>query len=400
MKQNNNFNMDDVIFHGIKNQNIMHINWGFTEACNYNCSYCFSKGGAYKKLKNHVYDNLGDVIKIADQLLSLNIDSYFFNITGGGEPTLHPHLIDLLLHISKSNKTVYTSITTNGSKTPDFFETIFKIPNIHFYLKHSIHLEFFSLEHTKKIIQKCNEYNIPISLLFMFNPDRREQCKTLIANLIEFRGKNLFELRIDELRGGKHFTEMDPRYTKDDLQWAEGSRKNFKKVSEKKPSGYDSYWSHELFEAPQHILKDGSIKILPHYKAFSTGKKNFKEFNCCAGINHIRVFEGGDYQAAVCGPSKKVGNLINGKIDLLELTKPINCTADNCGCNGNDLIPKFRSKNDANNFVNEYLKQNLQEVLLGMQNKSSAKLDSLLEAIAWRIPIRRLRDSFRKKFNL
>ncbi len=275
MEQCDGFDMKEVIFHGVNNTKILHVNWNFTEICNYRCSYCFTNRSERTSIKKYRFDSLKGLYKVADKLLALNKEAYFFNLTGGGEPTVQPHLVEFLNYLAKSNKKIYTSLTTNGSKGVAFFETIFKIPNIRFLINHSVHLEFFRINHTKEIIKVCNKLNVPISIYCMFNPDFREEIRAVAEEFILFRKEYLFNFRIDELRSGKNHAELDGRYTQEDLDWANNARKEFQ-VSVSANQSDNSFFDDAIFETPQYRLKDGSIKFMPHYNAFKTGRKDFR----------------------------------------------------------------------------------------------------------------------------
>jgi len=84
--------------------------------CNLRCTYCdtvyaYSKGESYS------------LAELIDKILSYNLN--IIHLTGG-EPLIHPNLIDLIDFLLENNKTVL--IETNGSK------------NIKQYLKNNVHL--------------------------------------------------------------------------------------------------------------------------------------------------------------------------------------------------------------------------------------------------------------------
>jgi radical S-adenosyl methionine domain-containing protein 2 len=83
---------------------IKSVNWHLISACNYRCRFCFAR-------------NLGEVpvsfdegVEIIRKLVDLGMDKINF---AGGEPLLHPRLLDYCAVAKKFGMTV--SITTNGS---------------------------------------------------------------------------------------------------------------------------------------------------------------------------------------------------------------------------------------------------------------------------------------------
>ncbi len=399
MNNSDDFNMEDVVYHGINTNSLLHLSWKVTNTCNYNCSYCFGSGQYYKNLKSTEYTNLEDLKKIADKIFSLH-NSTFDIILSGGEPTLHPHLISFLNYVSTFNKRIIIRIVTNGSKSISFFEELLSIDNIEFYIHNSIHLEFYNIEHTKELIKCCNRHKVPINLLLMFNPEKRKECDIFMEQCLSFRKDYFFDIRIDELRLGENFDTLDERYIEEDFIWSKQEKNRFDKIAKTKPLPKDWGWNLEEIRDFHYKLNDGSTRKIPHSIAFRTGKKKFKDFYCCGGLNLINVQDTLQYSGGLCQLFKKVGSFKDSYIDFLELSKPIKCTLESCGCATNDIIPKFRCQREAKDYVNKYLAENLQQVLHGMQSKNNAKLNSLLEAVAWRIPIKKLRDKFRKRFDL
>lgn len=97
------------------------INWHITEACNYNCVYCFAKWGK----PNELHRSLEDIEKLLDELASyfikgnssikqkLGYKSVRLNIAGG-EPMMLGNTFSMVLMLAKQ-KGFNTSIITNGS---------------------------------------------------------------------------------------------------------------------------------------------------------------------------------------------------------------------------------------------------------------------------------------------
>ena len=96
------------------------INWHITEACNYNCSYCFAKWGK----PNELHRSLESIEKLLDNLASyfifenppikqnLEYENVRLNIAGG-EPMILGSTFSIVLMLAKQ-KGFKTSIITNG----------------------------------------------------------------------------------------------------------------------------------------------------------------------------------------------------------------------------------------------------------------------------------------------
>ena len=91
-----------------------HISIAITNDCNLNCSHCYIK-------HNTNYLDKNEVMRWVEELdlngcLSIGI--------GGGEPTIHPNLLEILHCINKT--TMAATITTNGSATLDYYMKVIK----------------------------------------------------------------------------------------------------------------------------------------------------------------------------------------------------------------------------------------------------------------------------------
>ncbi len=109
------------------------------------------------------------------------------------------------------------------------------------------------------------------------------------------------------------------------------------------------------------------------------------------GINHIRIHEGGECQATICASSRVVGNFQKKAYNLFELSKPILCKDESCGCIGNDVIPKFRSEKEANDFFNLYVKDNSDLFARNKRKLPKNKVLAILVTTTWPIFIRKVK---------
>jgi len=97
------------------------INWHITEACNYDCTYCFAKWGK----PNELHRSLESIENLLDELAShfikgnlllkekIGYESVRLNIAGG-EPMMLGSTFSIVLMLAKQ-KGFNTSIITNGS---------------------------------------------------------------------------------------------------------------------------------------------------------------------------------------------------------------------------------------------------------------------------------------------
>ncbi|MCI7291847.1 radical SAM/SPASM domain-containing protein [Methanobrevibacter woesei] len=84
------------------------IVWNITKACNFKCIHCYENAG--KKADDELTTD--EIIDGIDKLSRLGVASIAFS---GGEPTVHPGIIDLIKYASEDG--MYVSMATNGFKT-------------------------------------------------------------------------------------------------------------------------------------------------------------------------------------------------------------------------------------------------------------------------------------------
>ena len=85
------------------------INWNFTDACNFNCRHCYSRGRAKESPLTRA-----QLLRIANALAEANVFSV--NL-GGGEPLLDPNVYDVIECLSSRH--VVACLSTNGWNLDD-----------------------------------------------------------------------------------------------------------------------------------------------------------------------------------------------------------------------------------------------------------------------------------------
>ena len=95
------------------NSNVIQIR--ATTLCNMNCPFCSTDGGPFSKTHktqyliepNYFIDWIKEVIKVKGAT-HINIDSV-------GEPTMYPHLVELITKLSKEKDVCFISMQSNGT---------------------------------------------------------------------------------------------------------------------------------------------------------------------------------------------------------------------------------------------------------------------------------------------
>ena len=87
------------------------IVWNFTNLCNLRCMHCYQRSTGETLLNELTYAEKIKVVAELDRMFVCGV------ALSGGEPTIHPHFIDVLTEISRRG--MYPAIATNGIALSD-----------------------------------------------------------------------------------------------------------------------------------------------------------------------------------------------------------------------------------------------------------------------------------------
>ena len=122
------------------------VDWYIGKRCNFSCSYCVDY--LHDNYSKHV--PLENMKALADSIIDKHGHNVFWSLTGG-EPTINPHFMELCRYIKHERGARHISITTNGTRTADYFCELFEyIDNITL----SFHFEFLDTR-IDEYIEKC-----------------------------------------------------------------------------------------------------------------------------------------------------------------------------------------------------------------------------------------------------
>ncbi|HQM00957.1 MAG TPA: radical SAM protein [Ruminococcus flavefaciens] len=88
--------------------NISQCTVTLTRKCNLRCAFCYAKRAEYSETDTIKLDDLKRIVDFCNEAKVKYI------IFSGGEPTLYPHLIDILAYIKSQNYEMSPTIATNG----------------------------------------------------------------------------------------------------------------------------------------------------------------------------------------------------------------------------------------------------------------------------------------------
>ena len=412
-KEVSNININDINYESNNdvNSDFIRVEIQLTNGCNYQCSYCYGQD----RLSDTQFTPIEKLKFIVDQIFKIKKEHYYINILGG-EVTYVPQLFELLEYIDSFKKNITVSILTNGSKNIEYFRNFFTSFKMHIVVNISVHLEYAKIDHIKELILLFNEYNFHnSSIILMAHPELKDKFLYFFNNLLEFRKEKYFNLLITEIVEAPDFCNVDSRYTNEYFDSIDKCRNEWNDVSSNNslPNNLEIKYNYPI----SYInTKYGNMHF--DFGLLSrVGLKKFNNFYCCAGIELIYIDCNGYYKGTAC-PLAAHLNIYDG-IDLLELSKPILCPLNSCGCRADEITPKFRDKLSADEYVDKYIERNSVYIIKKMadnnlnkimyQNNNTTniyndindinnKLSKLINTLAWWIPIKKWRDNFRDKF--
>ncbi|WP_298918334.1 radical SAM protein [uncultured Roseobacter sp.] len=293
------------------------VDWMLGNACSYACSYCpknLHDGSIrwqktddvldlYRQMKGHYVDRL---------------DKYVWLQFTGGEPTMHPRIIDLLRAASAMGFRV--SLISNASRTVRFWHKI--RDNLDSVIL-TYHNEFATLDHFVEVGNLLvDQMNVHINVTM--HPDRfdrtYEEAKALRAAL------PTATITLKPLRVG--FESELYEYTPDQRN----------RLSKGVPTSIRST-SITPRSTMQASTPEGGQDTLRANDFILRGINNWRGFQCNIGLESLRIKGSGEVLRAVCGVGGRIGHL-GSAVALPD--QAIQCTKASCACVADILTTKAR----------------------------------------------------------
>lgn len=208
-----------------------------TNACNFNCNYCFEHLDSHETV--YLDTNYNLLFRRIDEVLNSNFFNKHYKILGlnfwGGEPTLNPTFIETVFNKYKSNNRVRFMLYTNGLKFSKVFALANTVKNDYVggHPKFVVQVSYdgtpvHDIYRTKKDgsltssvvrnnIIKLDEADIPYSVKATITPDAFKYLHLCYDDIIDF-----YEIgRMDKWKNNAYFPTVDyyhiDKYTDDDF---------------------------------------------------------------------------------------------------------------------------------------------------------------------------------------
>lgn len=250
--------------------NIFHVSWDIINHCNYNCSYCVRTS----KDQNCVISR-DRLMQMAWRALSKPHPLIHIHI-GGGEPTLHPFLPDIINYILSSGREALVTLETNGTwQINDYMGLAREALRHKLRFSISIHPGHSSSAHILELIRQLAIAGFPVRANLVLDSSQFQKLKQIALDLAKLRVIAPFKVAC--IPAGSSAA------TSNKLAWAGEYEKNFAKISpQHKP---------QLTQWPDDA---------PYPDLCGLAGQGF----CVAGYDYMRIEPNGKFGGTSCGADR------------------------------------------------------------------------------------------------
>jgi organic radical activating enzyme len=305
-----------------------------TDICNFDCTYCFPGSHPskyrYRKDTDFVIDNFKKLF--AFYKLKFNKSKIYFEIAGGGEPTLWPDLLKFCKEIKKVPD-LSIALVCNGSRTLRWWDTI--IPYIDEVML-SYHNEFTKTEHYINVADLIWENGKKVNAMVLMDYPNWDKCIDAIEQMKQSR-YNWFINAKEVVTAPGHDVES---YT---LEQKEYLKQPIKRLPN---SSYilNNLQDYRMVESVAILNNDKVVTAGPNYYLINS-INNFKGWACSVISEKITIFPSGKITGSCNIDFDYDLNLYSKTLekDLKQIISPhVTCTMNCCACLSDNHITKSK----------------------------------------------------------
>ena len=276
------------------------------DCCNYKCEYCYNDlPRTGKKIDlNKLYYFVSEILirKLEKQHIKLELI--------GGEPTLHPDLVEFCKKISKLPN-IHTTIYTNFSQSAEYYKNLIDIDNrMSLILSwHTSNIQFE--EKLAQLPKEMLQNNITVSVIYEHNNTKKA---LEVFDFVHAKYPYVKELSFPLI-------DNNPNYAN---KYDEQSLAEYKK---RLPFVKD-------LTRIKVQYADGTSEIVDqHYFIVDDETRNYRRWLCNVGIDFCFIYFNSDICICDAYRNVKLGNLNSSKLDEFKLNaKPHFCNNACCPC--------------------------------------------------------------------
>jgi organic radical activating enzyme len=181
---------EKIVRAGIRNFNFKTFTWNLIDVCNQRCAYCNEGFGSDQfRPKSSFFKNQSqiDSYKTVLKILKLKSIGPFEVDIIGGEPTLHPHIYEIIEEVNSIENCKEISLLTNFKKPFSFYEKFDNELYNKLLICPSIHFDYYTQELLEKCVSASKFKHIKIIPIIMLhdNMSHWDNMEKFITALIE-----------------------------------------------------------------------------------------------------------------------------------------------------------------------------------------------------------------------
>jgi len=302
-----------AVKHELKeSENIIVIDWGVSDVCNYRCSYC--PPPAHKG--DYPFYSIDKILEFSSRITKHykdNLGKEVYFIYTGGEVTLYKDFIKLVKTLKENGSRA--GISSNGSKDIEFWKEAKK------YLEHislSYHVEFTNLDHFIDVINTVKDGPYT-HVNIMVKPDQFEKCIDAAYRVYEQTDNITMDVQIVL----KDFLEPYP-YTKEQRERIYNASKdiNSRLKLKREIKGYRGNGFMRL------VYSSGKEELIKGPNIVVNNLHSWKNWQCNIGLELLVVNVNGDITRSWCGQGGVIGNVSDETLNFPD--KPYKCGNEWC----------------------------------------------------------------------
>ena len=303
----------------VPREDVFRMYWMITDFCNHHCHYCpkHLNLGFYATGEKPGFPSDDEIKMFLNKLETISKDRRIAVQFGGGEPTLHPMLPEIINTIKSFRDDNYVGIVTNGSRTGDWWEKVLPLNSVSI----SLHPEYTKTDRALKTAKIIRDSDTPLNFNLALDTVHWDRVQEMYYEFSEeFPGVVIPKI----LNYLDTPTRANREYTQEQWTWIRQTMKDNKFARTKN------------FPLSDLHFDDGSIENWSLVEWTANEWHQFKGWKCRAGYDGVNIRPSGEVLAGICD----VQTL--GRLDSFELLdEPLICPKDNCPCPADLLMEKW-----------------------------------------------------------
>lgn len=293
----------------INDNNCIHIYVYVIDSCNYSCFYCYNQN-LYNRTNIKIDFNI--LLKYLIYIHKI-LDKHIYLSLLGGEPTLHPGLLEFCEKIYNNYSFISLECFSNFSQKINLYEKLLKFNVFMILSYHSKNLVFFNK--LDELFNKSNKYKHNCHINIMYEP---QISKFTIKKYLFY--KDICNVELNKIKFNNNFKQTKTyTYTIDE------------------ENDYNKYLKNDNLKNIKCITNNNQLVYYSFNQICDIQKHSFKYWLCTAGINSQYIHINGNiYKCqSAFNFNHIIGNICQSEFliqQMLSKCKQHICQYDTCDC--------------------------------------------------------------------